>query len=178
VQRKIKHTPPRLELIFARYDPPVYLVTFNAHRRRKILAILSVQIAFQTYARSAADFQIWIGRYVIMPDHVHLSVCLGRDCPRSLREWIKGLKKYLGTALRSAGTGITSSTGQQLRSFWQPGFHDHLLRSDESYAEKWNYVRDNPVRAGLVVHPDDWRTPAKSFLSTVCEEIGVRWRQR
>jgi len=40
--------------------------------------------------------------------------------------------------------------------FWQPGFFDHVLRSDESYAEKWNYVRDNPVRAGLVKAADDW----------------------
>jgi hypothetical protein len=29
-------------------------------------------------------------------------------------------------------------------------FFDHLLRSNESYSEKWNYVFDNPVRAGLV----------------------------
>jgi hypothetical protein len=30
------------------------------------------------------------------------------------------------------------------------------LRSEESYAQKWNYVRDNPVRAGLVEKTDDW----------------------
>jgi hypothetical protein len=33
---------------------------------------------------------------------------------------------------------------------------DHLLRSDESYAEKWNYVRENPVRAGLAQSAEDW----------------------
>jgi hypothetical protein len=38
----------------------------------------------------------------------------------------------------------------------QAGFFDHILRSDESYSEKWNYVRDNPVRAGLVETADDW----------------------
>ncbi|HEY2681003.1 MAG TPA: hypothetical protein VGI59_06740 [Candidatus Udaeobacter sp.] len=37
---------------------------------------------------------------------------------------------------------------------WQRGIFDHVLRSDESYAEKWNYVRANPVRAGLVNDPD------------------------
>jgi hypothetical protein len=40
---------------------------------------------------------------------------------------------------------------------WQPGFFDHILRSDQSYAEKWNYVRDNPVRVGLVKSADNWR---------------------
>ncbi len=30
------------------------------------------------------------------------------------------------------------------------------MRSDESYEEKWLYVRNNPVRAGLVNHADEW----------------------
>jgi putative transposase len=39
---------------------------------------------------------------------------------------------------------------------WQRGFFDHVLRNDESYGHKWNYVRENPVRAGLVTKADDW----------------------
>jgi hypothetical protein len=39
---------------------------------------------------------------------------------------------------------------------WQREFFDHVLRSNESYAEKWNYVRDNPVRAGFVTSANDW----------------------
>jgi hypothetical protein len=39
---------------------------------------------------------------------------------------------------------------------WQPGFFDHVLRSDESYSQKWNYVRENPLRAGLARTADDW----------------------
>jgi hypothetical protein len=39
---------------------------------------------------------------------------------------------------------------------WQRGFFDHILRSEESYRQKWNYVRDNPVRAGLVANANDW----------------------
>jgi hypothetical protein len=33
---------------------------------------------------------------------------------------------------------------------WQPGGFDRLLRTSESIHEKWNYIRENPVRAGLV----------------------------
>jgi putative transposase len=40
---------------------------------------------------------------------------------------------------------------------WQPGFFDHILRSANSYSEKWDYVRNNPVRAGLVKCADDWK---------------------
>jgi putative transposase len=39
---------------------------------------------------------------------------------------------------------------------WQPGFFDHVLRNDESYAQKWEYIRDNPVRAGLVAEWHQW----------------------
>jgi putative transposase len=39
---------------------------------------------------------------------------------------------------------------------WQLGCFDRLLRVDESLHEKWLYVRENPVRAGLVEHWKDW----------------------
>jgi putative transposase len=39
---------------------------------------------------------------------------------------------------------------------WQPGGFDRLLRTSESIHEKWNYIRENPVRAGLVAHWKEW----------------------
>jgi hypothetical protein len=44
---------------------------------------------------------------------------------------------------------------------WQREFFDHVLRSAESYSEKWNYVRNNPVRAGLVSTADEWKHPGE-----------------
>jgi hypothetical protein len=39
---------------------------------------------------------------------------------------------------------------------WQTDHWDTRLRRTESYDAKWEYVRQNPVRAGLVTHEDDW----------------------
>jgi hypothetical protein len=39
---------------------------------------------------------------------------------------------------------------------WQRGCFDRLLRSDENLEDKWIYVQDNPVRAGLVRKAEDW----------------------
>jgi hypothetical protein len=39
---------------------------------------------------------------------------------------------------------------------WQEGFFDHLMRSAESYAEKWEYVRQNPVREKLCEQTEAW----------------------
>src|ERR1700719_2153698 len=41
-------------------------------------------------------------------------------------------------------------------AIWQREFFDHLLRSEESYDQKWNYVRDNPVRANLAQSAAEW----------------------
>ena len=45
---------------------------------------------------------------------------------------------------------------------WQEEFFDHVLRSRESYAEKWSYVRENPVRANLVAYAEEW--PWQGFV--------------
>ena len=156
VQRLFKDKPPRLQLVFQRSNAPVYFVTFNTHTRAKLLAQPDVHDAFVEYCRRAADFRIGVGRYVVMPDHIHLFVSFGIGCTTTLGVWIKGLKRDLNRVLLSMGFKPLQSARQKLSSFWQPGFNDHLLRSDESYAEKWKYVFQNPVRAGLVLQAENW----------------------
>ena len=41
-------------------------------------------------------------------------------------------------------------------SIWQREFWDRQLRRVESYEEKWQYVRNNPVRHGFVSRAEDW----------------------
>ncbi len=134
--------PPRLELVFQKYDPPLYFVTFNTHRRRKLLANRRVHSCLIEFAKLGEQRGIALGRYVIMPDHVHLFVRGGIDLV--LMQWTRMLK-------RSLSKGISAGPPH-----WQKGFFDHLIRHSESYSEKWEYVRQNPVRAGLVNDPDDW----------------------
>ena len=79
-------------------------------------------------------------KYMLMPDHVHLIISIAPNSDTTLGAWVKAFKAVVAN-----------------RAFkWQSGFFDHVLRSDESRAEKWEYIRMNPVRAGLVRHPDDW----------------------
>ena len=138
----IKRRPQRLDLIYS--SEPVYFVTFCTRDRRPIPDLEKAQAALETYAqRGLNDFGAALGRYVIMPDHIHLFVC--GDADFVLSRWIAGLKRVISKALGIRG------------KFWQPTFFDHILRSDESYSEKWEYIRQNPVRAGLVKEADEWR---------------------
>jgi len=156
VDLKRKGKPPRLERIFQKYDAPLFFVTLNTHTRPHLLASPQIHSAFVDYWRLGAEHSIVVGRYVLMPDHVHLFVRFGAAGQITLSTWIKGLKRHLDRSLSAAGHEPLEIPGQKFRSFWQPGFHDHLLRRDDSYSEKWNYVRENPVRAGLVADAQDW----------------------
>jgi hypothetical protein len=51
-------------------------------------------------------------------------------------------------------------------TIWQEHFFDHMLRSSESYSQKWDYVRQNPVRAGLVASADErpWQGEVESLM--------------
>jgi hypothetical protein len=40
---------------------------------------------------------------------------------------------------------------------WQDESFDHVLRGDESLANRMAYLLENPVRAGLVKDPADYR---------------------
>jgi REP element-mobilizing transposase RayT len=150
-----KGKPPRLREVFQAYDSPVYFVTFCTYERRSILACDAAHEAFRQYAeRGAAEKRATVGRYVIMPDHVHVFVCGGREFDVGL--WVRGLKRAMGSALQTTAAGTAATTTAATTTIWQPGFFDHLLRNSESYDQKWHYVRENPVRAKLVKQADDW----------------------
>jgi hypothetical protein len=51
--------------------------------------------------------------------------------------------------------GLATAREDKRAPFQAHSFH-HRLRQNESYSEKWDYVRMNPVRAGLVADPDRW----------------------
>jgi putative transposase len=111
-----------------------------------LLATAPVNDAFLEFAeRAYADRNIAVGRYVIMPDHIHFFITGPDDF--DLGRWIGRLKQFLAKSV------VHKKTSE---SPWQRGFFDHVLRSEESYGQKWNYVRDNPVRAELVEKTDDW----------------------
>ena len=53
-------------------------------------------------------------------------------------------------------SGINQSRGTE-GELWQPRFFDRALRTVEEYNEKVECIHQNPVRAGLVSRPQDWR---------------------
>jgi len=84
-----------------------------------------------------------VGRYVLMPDHLHL-FCSPKDLNIPLDNWVRYWKSLFSRATRQDDWR------------WQTGHWDTRLRRHESYSEKWTYVIQNPVRAGLVSQAEEW----------------------
>ena len=137
--------PKRLPEVFSTYELPLYFVTANTLGRRALLARVTIHTAFQEYGQQNAAYGRAIGRYVIMPDHLHIFVRL--PATSRLAVFVQLLKQCLTKVLKAEG---------EEPPFWQTGFFDHVLRNDENYAAKWAYVHQNPVRAGLVTEAEAW----------------------
>jgi len=129
-------------------DNPIVFFTASTFQRRKILAARNCeQILRELWERSAEHDGWWVGSYVVMPDHVHFFARPAVDA-RSKAEWV-GMWKSVSARRIAATLSIKPC-------IWQPDYFDRYLRSSESYSEKWQYVEQNPVRAGLVISVEDW----------------------
>jgi len=84
-----------------------------------------------------------VGDFVLMPDHLHLFAAL-YDLALTIERWIAFWK------------GRFSKAHGHCEWAWQTNAFHHRLRRDENYSQKWQYGRENPVRAGLAREIGQW----------------------
>ena len=102
-------------------------------------------------------YTLWA--YVVMPNHVHV-LLQPKESPNAsegsdvtfvpLKDITKRLKGY--TALEA--NRVLRRTGE---TFWQPESFDHWARDEDEFYRIIAYIENNPVKAGLVSSPNDWR---------------------
>ena len=133
------HPPPIISL----NQPTILFVTLCVKKKRPLLAS---NMAHECLLKAWTTANAWhVGRYVIMPNHVHFFCAPGTlDC--TFKKWME-YWRYCFTR---------SWPCESDKPIWQRDYWDTQLRRGENYSEKWEYVRRNPNRAGLVNHTDDW----------------------
>ena len=94
--------------------------------------------------------------YVVMPNHVHLLITPRLPLSRILR----GIK---GVSARDANRIL----GRPGNVFWQDESYDHWVRDEAEFGKIRFYIEYNPVTAGLVKQPEDWKWSSVSSLSRV-----------
>jgi REP element-mobilizing transposase RayT len=93
--------------------------------------------------------------WVVMPNHVHLLVELFPEwmLPEVLKSW----KSYTS----HEANRILGRSGQ----FWQEDYFDRFIRDLKHFENAKQYIRENPVTAGLVKLPEDWLCSSASWTN-------------
>jgi REP element-mobilizing transposase RayT len=93
---------------------------------------------------------------VVMPDHVHVlaqMLPLEPDNPVCQLSW--NLSELLKSVKGFSSRSINNRKGR-IGSFWQDESFDRIVRDGAEFEEKWNYIRNNPVKSGLVERPEEY----------------------
>jgi len=84
--------------------------------------------------------------WVIMPNHIHFM--MKRNGEISLSNFVKRLKML--STIR-----INDRTGSK-GAIWQRDYFDRYIRDEAHYAVVKNYIKNNPINAGLVNDINEW----------------------
>lgn len=136
VRRKLCHEVPMWVGMGSRH-----FITINC-RERGVPTLTSPDVALDLLKsidvyEEQHRWYPWLA--VVMPDHVHLIATFNLDV--GIKPAISAWKRF-----HARISGIK----------WQSDFFEHRLRNNDEFVEKAEYVRQNPVRKGLVGKIEDW----------------------
>ena len=138
--RRLHHTVPHW------VEPgALFHIRIALDREKEQKALTDPQLA-QGILDSAKFYEArlrWhITLFLVMPDHLHALLSFARD--ESMNEVIRDWKRF---------------HARMNRVIWQEGYFDHRLRDDErgqQLSVNMNYIRQNPVAAGLCAKSEEW----------------------
>jgi putative transposase len=122
----------------------VFFLTINC-KHRGVSQLTGEDLPQRLFAAVShyRDSQRWWPEIVLlMPDHLHALVSFSWEKKNGMQAVVGDWKRYTARAF-----GID----------WQRDFFDHRIRDEADGSDKWDYIRENPVRAGLVERHDQWQ---------------------
>lgn len=127
-----------------------HFITFDTHEKWQLPPVARDLVLKHCLHDHGSKMKLQVA--VVMPDHVHIIFtplqCEGGE-PFTFEEILGGIK---GASAHSINKALKRSG-----SVWQDESFDHVIRCQESLEAKIEYVRQNPVRSGLVKKPEDYK---------------------
>jgi putative transposase len=124
-----------------------YFITICAYMQRNLFQrqeVAELMVATFCKYRDVDEFELH--EYVVMPNHVHLLVSLKDH--QELSRVIQLIKGGFSHSLREHGAVFPV--------VWQQRYYDRRVRDGNEFAEISRYIRQNPVRRGLVENAADY----------------------
>ena len=146
-------------------DAPCYYLTSVTRRRLPVFRADKIKVvtcAAMNEARASGEFGLYA--YVIMPDHLHVVTDSTLSPSRTL-QFINGITSrriidYLEE--NNHESSLLKLRHETRRHQYRFSLWDHhpdarLLLTEKMLMERVHYTHNNPVRAGLVTRPEDYR---------------------
>jgi putative transposase len=139
-----RHTPAHPPPLMRHNRAMILFLTVCTDKRKRILACDEAHHLLLDVWRESNEWQA--GRYVVMPDHIHLFCAPVSLDSATLSRWVTFWKSRVSQRWHRPDE----------QPIWQRSYWDTQLRREENYDAKWEYVRCNPVRQRLVSRAEDW----------------------
>jgi len=155
-----------------------YFLTFSCYKRRRILdedplRTIVLEIMAAQLDRQNGKCQ----GFVIMPDHIHAMVWFpdAGQLSTFMKQWKQRSSVKIKQNLKENRIAYLHKVGLD-GPVWQAGYYSFNIYSARKMKEKLEYMHANPVRAGLVARPADWRfSSAAYYVSRV--DVGIAIEQ-
>src|SRR5579859_2423798 len=124
-----------------------YFVTTKALQNRALFRSIKVaETVVETLQHYRIRGEYLLHEFVLMPDHLHVLITASStNSLEKAMQFIKGGSSYR----------LNQERGRKM-DLWDAGFHDCTIRDATDWKAKAQYIRLNPVKAGLVECPEDW----------------------
>lgn len=140
-------------------SPGYYYITICAHNRKSI---------FRTYRRDAPcgcppvctelgviaentlpmieeRFGIIVDKYIIMPNHIHMIIILP-ERPTHNAPTIQEIMDAYKSLISVQWLKICKQRNQFMGKIWQRSYYERVLRNEQEYFNKWDYIDTNLIR--------------------------------
>lgn len=148
--------PPRLVIP----GLPMHVVQRGNDRRPCFFDDRDRIFYLQAIREKALRYGVQIHAYVLMTNHVHLLLT-----PRET-DSVSRLMQALGACYVWHVNTIRQRTG----TLWEGRFRSCVVANDAHLSRACRYIDLNPVRAGMVLHPGQYRWSSYRALAGVCAD--------
>lgn len=146
------------------FDDPFYFLTSVTHKR---LPIFRTETMRNLLCRALDEARTSAGllyfAYVLMEDHFHI-ITDGVRSPSDTLRYLNGISarrvvdhlKEKGHDASLAKLRQAEKKGGYKYSVWEHHSDKFILTSESKLMEKVNYIHQNPLKDGIVEHPDEY----------------------
>jgi len=138
-----------------------YFITIDCWAGRQLFKGEIAEILTDQLLRCRQKGYFLLHEFCLLPNHVHILLTpAGGTALEKAVQMIKGGASYRIGKVR------------RVHTLWQDGYHDWRCRAEKDFQSYAKYIRENPVKAGLVTKPEDWPySSANPKFAAVLDEI-------